>query len=85
MKQLYKSQNNKVIAGVFGGFGEYFAIDPVLIRVLFIFLLFFTGVIPGVLAYIGAAMIIPSRGGTITVKAKVEEPAKAEATTEQPK
>jgi phage shock protein C len=83
MKQLYKSQKNRVIAGVFGGFGEYFNVDPVIIRVLFIFLLFFTGVLPGVLAYIVAAMIIPNHGATINVKSKVEEPIKTEEKPEQ--
>ena len=35
-KKLYKSSNNKVFAGVCGGIGEYFSIDPVIIRLLWV-------------------------------------------------
>lgn len=33
-KELQRSRSNRVIAGVCGGIGEYFNIDPVLVRVL---------------------------------------------------
>ncbi|MER2599398.1 MAG: PspC domain-containing protein [Caldilineales bacterium] len=33
-KELQRSRNNRVIAGVCGGIGAYFGIDPVLVRVL---------------------------------------------------
>lgn len=58
-KRLYKSQTNKVIAGVCGGIGEYFDIDPVLIRLLYLLLTVFTGIVPGALGYIIAIVIIP--------------------------
>jgi phage shock protein C len=35
-RQLTRSESNKRIAGVCGGLGEYFGIDPVLIRVGFV-------------------------------------------------
>jgi phage shock protein C len=35
-KKLYRSGKNKIIAGVCGGLGEYFKIDPLLIRVIFV-------------------------------------------------
>ncbi len=35
-KRLYRSCNNKVISGVCGGIGDYFAVDPVIIRIIFI-------------------------------------------------
>lgn len=41
-KKLWRSRSNKVIAGVCGGIGEYFKIDPIWVRVLFI-LLFLAG------------------------------------------
>lgn len=31
-KKLYRSENNKMVAGVCGGIGEYFNVDPTLIR-----------------------------------------------------
>jgi len=33
-KELQRSKSNRVIAGVCGGIGAYFGIDPVLVRVL---------------------------------------------------
>ncbi len=66
-KQLYRSRNNRVIAGVFGGAGEYFSIDPVLLRIVFIILLIATAIVPCVLAYIIAMFVIPLEGEHHTV------------------
>lgn len=52
-KRLYRSRKNRVLSGVCGGIGDYFGIDPVIVRLVFIF----TGV--GLLAYIVMAIIIP--------------------------
>jgi len=60
-KRLYKSDDDKVIAGVIGGLGEYFNVDPVLLRVVYIIFTFFTAVVPGLLAYIIMAIIIPEK------------------------
>ena len=35
-KRLYKSRANRVLCGVCGGIGEYFNIDPVIIRLLLV-------------------------------------------------
>jgi len=59
MKRLFRSRNDKIIAGVCGGIGEYFNVDPVLIR-LFWGVLFFIGG-AGLLGYIIAWIIIPMR------------------------
>jgi len=56
-KRLYKSTDNKVFAGVCGGIGEYFAIDPVIIRLLWVAFTLMAGA--GLIAYIVAAFIIP--------------------------
>lgn len=58
-KQLYRSTENKIIGGVCGGLGEYFEIDPSLVRVIMILLFFAHGI--GLLAYIIAWIIIPQR------------------------
>lgn len=60
MKRLRRSDSNRVFAGVLGGLGDYFAIDPVLFRVLFLFLVLVTGIFPGVIAYFLAIMVMPS-------------------------
>ena len=56
MKRLYRSSTNKVIAGVCGGIGEYFDIDPVIIRLVWILFLFIGA---GIIAYIIAWIVIP--------------------------
>lgn len=61
MKKLYRSKTNKVFAGVIGGLGEYFDIDPVLLRFAWIILVMCTGFFPGVLAYIIGIFIIPKQ------------------------
>jgi phage shock protein C len=57
MRRLYKSRKNKVIDGVCGGIAEYFAVDPVLVRIIFVILFFMGGT--SILAYIIAMIIIP--------------------------
>jgi len=56
-KRLYRSSKNKVICGVCGGIGEYFDIDPTIVRLLWI--LFALGLGSGILAYIIAIIIMP--------------------------
>lgn len=57
MKTLYKSSTNKMIAGVCGGIGAYFNIDPTLVRIGFVALSLLAG--GGLLLYILAAVIMP--------------------------
>ena len=59
MKQLYKSTTNKKVAGVCGGIGEYFDIDPTLVRLGFVALSFLAG--GGLAVYIIPAIIMPDR------------------------
>ncbi len=56
MKKLYRSRNNKIIAGVAGGFAEYFDIDPVITRLICLGLVF-SGAF--VLAYFAAWIFVP--------------------------
>ncbi len=55
-KQLRRSEN-KIIGGVCAGLGEYFDIDPVIVRIIFIALTFAAGSM--ILIYILAWIIIP--------------------------
>lgn len=59
MRKLYLSDTDRKIAGVCGGLGEYFDMDPTIIRLAFIFLALVTVVVPVVIGYIIAAVIIP--------------------------
>lgn len=59
MKRLYRSRRNRVLAGILGGIGEYFNIDPTLVRIIFLVLLALTGFFPFTIIYLAAYFIIP--------------------------
>jgi len=58
-KRLMRDENNKLVAGVCSGLGNYFNVDPVLVRLAFILavLLFGFGILPYILLWI----IMPKR------------------------
>ena len=58
-KKLYRSNSNKLVAGVCGGIGEYLNVDPTLVRLIWVLFCCMGG--SGFLAYMIAAIIIPSR------------------------
>ena len=59
-KRLYRSRNNRIICGVCGGIGEYFNVDPTVIRLL---LVLFACTGSGILAYFIAAVIMLEQQG----------------------
>ena len=54
-KRLVKSRKNRVICGVCGGIGEYFNVDPTIIRLLAVLLGCTT---TGIIVYLVAAVIM---------------------------
>jgi len=62
-KRLYRSTNDKMLAGVAGGLAEYFNIDPTVVRLLFVLLALVTAVFPVLLAYIIMSVIVPKNPG----------------------
>ena len=56
-RKLYRSNTNCMLAGVCGGVGQFFNIDPTLVRLGWVLFSALGG--SGVLAYIVAAIIIP--------------------------
>ena len=56
-KKLFKSRNDRKVAGVCGGIAEYIDIDSTLIRLVWVLLVFCAGT--GFLAYIIAAIVMP--------------------------
>ncbi|EKQ51639.1 MULTISPECIES: PspC domain-containing protein [unclassified Clostridium] len=58
-KKLYLSSTDKKLAGVCGGFAEYFGIDSTLIRIGYLAMVILAGT--GVLLYIICALVIPKR------------------------
>lgn len=58
-RKLFKSNTNRMLCGVCGGIGEYFKIDPTLVRILWVVFCMCGG--SGIIAYIIAAIIIPEQ------------------------
>ena len=57
-KRLYRSQDERMIAGVCGGLAEHFSLDPTIVRLLFVLGVFVKGA--GLVAYIILAIVVPS-------------------------
>lgn len=70
-KKIYRSCKNKILGGVAGGLGEYFDIDPILIRLIFV-ILAFAG-LSGLLIYVIAWLIIPEDPTCKSKKSGAEE------------
>lgn len=62
MKKLYLSDTNKKIGGVCGGLGEYFDVDPTLIRIAFILVTLFSFGL-GIVGYLLIWMVVPKKSG----------------------
>jgi phage shock protein C len=70
-RKLYRSRNDRIISGVCGGLGEFFGIDPTLIRIIFILLLIFGG--SGLIIYLVMLLIVPEEPlAEVSQAAKVE-------------
>lgn len=72
-RKLYRSRTNSMIAGVCGGLGEYLNVDPTILRVVAVLLIFAKGI--GLLAYLIGWVIIPRRP---VMEAEVVTPEKSE-------
>lgn len=64
MARLQKAHRNRILFGVAGGLAEYFHIDPVIIRVVFILLTFASGI--GAVIYVLLALLMPRAEATVT-------------------
>ena len=60
-RRLTRSRDDRVLAGVAGGLGSYFGVDPVIVRIAFAVSVFFGGL--GAVAYIALALFVPTAAG----------------------
>jgi phage shock protein PspC (stress-responsive transcriptional regulator) len=60
-RRLYRSRDQRVIGGVCGGLAEYFGIDPLIVRIITVGLVFAGGA--GFLAYLAAWLLVPEEDG----------------------
>ncbi|MCD6165465.1 PspC domain-containing protein [bacterium] len=58
-RKLLRSRRNRKIAGVCGGLGEYFNIDPTWVRLGWIFLSLLSSIILGLVVYIILVIVLP--------------------------
>lgn len=61
-KRLTLNQKNKKISGVCAGIADYFGWDVTLVRLAMALFILITGVFPGLIFYIIAALVMPSEG-----------------------
>ena len=80
MQKLYLSTTDRKIGGVCGGLGEYFEIDSLVIRLLFLLLTVTGGA--GIILYIVMAIIVPQEGAKEERKKEKEENGIKEAEAE---
>jgi phage shock protein PspC (stress-responsive transcriptional regulator) len=62
VRRLYKIRDGAMISGVCNGIAAYFGIDPTIVRLVFVLMVFLWGT--GILAYIVLALIVPTAGTT---------------------
>jgi len=71
-KRLYRSSSDRMIWGVCGGVAEYFRMDPTIVRIIAVLLIFANGL--GILAYIILAMVVPlEKSGAATAQDAIKE------------
>jgi phage shock protein C len=59
IRRLYRSRDDATLFGVCAGLGQYFRVDPVIVRLVWILGTLVTGLVPGSIAYLIAALIVP--------------------------
>lgn len=62
-RPLRRSKTNRMIAGVMGGFAEYFRVDPTLLRVIYVVGSIVSAAFPGLLVYLLLWLLMPEADG----------------------
>jgi phage shock protein C len=71
IKRLYRTRKG-MIAGVCDGLGEYLRVDPAVLRLLTVAATFLTGLVPGLLSYLAAWVIVPLEPEAIPVRPEAQ-------------
>jgi phage shock protein C len=59
VRRLYRSRSERRWLGLCGGLAAYLGLDPVVVRLAVVLSTLLTGVVPGVLCYLFAWLIVP--------------------------
>lgn len=62
MKRLYRNLTNRKVSGVCSGIADYIDVDVTVIRLIALVLIIMSGVLPGLVGYAVAALIMPEKG-----------------------
>ncbi len=71
MKRLYRSRDERMVAGVAGGIAKYFNVDPTVVRLAFVALTL-AGSGAGLLAYVVLAALVPLEPAPGMIRRQVE-------------
>jgi phage shock protein C len=76
-RQLFRSRSNRMVGGVCAGIGDFFGIDPTIIRLLFVFsVIFGYGIV--LLVYLALFLVVPedpqTASNVLPAPASVETP-----------
>ena len=58
-KKLLRSRSDRWVAGICGGIGDYFDVDPDTVRLVYMLLTFFSAGFPGVMIYLVLWLVMP--------------------------
>lgn len=58
-RRMHRSMVDSKLGGVCGGIAEYMDTDPTIVRLVWAIVTFFTGIIPGLIAYLASWIIMP--------------------------
>jgi phage shock protein C len=58
-KKLVRPRADRKIAGICAGLGNYLDLDPIVVRLIWVFLTFVSGLLPGIVVYVLAWIIVP--------------------------
>lgn len=73
-KRLMRSSADCKIAGVCGGLAEYLEADSTVVRLVWVLVVVFTGLVPGLVAYVIAWILMPQAPLPVVVQAPQQPP-----------
>lgn len=79
--RLYRSRKFRVLGGVAGGLAEYFSLDPILMRVIFVVIAIMTGI--GILLYIILWIVIPEEPFELAYNIKTDDVSSSQTNSEE--
>ena len=56
-----RSRSDRWVAGICGGIGDYFDVDPALVRLVYMLLTFFSAGFPGLMIYLVLWLVMPEK------------------------